>query len=115
MTASRLAVGALPGIEEREDNDRWKKPQVITLPVLVNGTIRNEDCDHFQFHCLSLHGNLFGQPFGPDLDPHVPASPPSNPNLERVGHAGIYGFDWLPKLNNKIGRHSLDRQTVYQL
>ena len=43
-------IGTLPEIQEAEDNDNWRKPQVITFPVLVNGVIRTEDWDHFGFH-----------------------------------------------------------------
>src|SRR4051794_14312498 len=45
-----MDVGALPEIQESEDNDNCRKPQPITLPVLVNGIIRSEDWDHFGFH-----------------------------------------------------------------
>lgn len=43
-------IGASPEIVEKESNDDFRKPEQITLPVLVNGTIRNEDWDHFRFH-----------------------------------------------------------------
>lgn len=41
-------IGSLPEIVELEKNDDWRKPQVIPLPVLVNGIIDNEDWDHFR-------------------------------------------------------------------
>lgn len=40
-------VGALPEIREVEKNDDWRKPQALSLPVLVNGIIADEDWDHF--------------------------------------------------------------------
>ncbi len=43
-------VSGLPEIREAEPNDDWRKAQPITLPVLVNGIIANEDWDHFRFH-----------------------------------------------------------------
>ena len=43
-------IGALPEIVEKENNDDWRKPQPISLPVLVNGDIGSEDWDHFSFH-----------------------------------------------------------------
>ena len=43
-------IGALPEIVEKENNDDWRKPQPISLPVLVNGEIGSEDWDHFKFH-----------------------------------------------------------------
>lgn len=43
-------IGALPEIREQEKNDDWRRPQPISLPVLVNGTIGVEDWDHFRFH-----------------------------------------------------------------
>lgn len=42
-------IGALPEIRESENNDDYRKPQPISLPVLVNGIIGNEDWDHFGF------------------------------------------------------------------
>lgn len=46
-------LGAVPEILEVEDNDDWHKPQLISLPVLVNGIIKSEDWDHFQFHAAA--------------------------------------------------------------
>src|SRR5260370_14306800 len=43
-------ISSLPEIREIESNDDWRKPQSITLPVLVNGIIGVEDWDHFRFH-----------------------------------------------------------------
>jgi hypothetical protein len=43
-------IGALPEIVEKENNDDWRNPQVISLPILVNGEIASEDWDHFKFH-----------------------------------------------------------------
>lgn len=40
-------IGALPEIKEVEPNDDWHKPQSISMPVLVNGVLGNEDWDHF--------------------------------------------------------------------
>jgi hypothetical protein len=45
-----LDIGALPEIQEKENNDDWRKPQAIALPVLVNGAIGSEDWDHFRIH-----------------------------------------------------------------
>lgn len=42
-------IGALPEIRETEKNDDYRKPQPISLPVLVNGIIADEDWDHFGF------------------------------------------------------------------
>lgn len=42
-------IGSLPEIAETENNDDWRKPQTIPLPILVNGIIGNEDWDHFRF------------------------------------------------------------------
>ena len=42
-------IGALPEIRESEKNDDYRKPQPISLPVLVNGIIGSEDWDHFGF------------------------------------------------------------------
>src|SRR6185369_7108154 len=52
-------IGALPEINEVEDNDLWRKPQPITLPVLVNGIIGSEDWDHFQFHAKAKETLIF--------------------------------------------------------
>ena len=41
-------IGGLPEVRESEKNDDWRKPQVVSLPVLVNGIIDNEDWDHFR-------------------------------------------------------------------
>ncbi|MBL8210883.1 MAG: hypothetical protein JNK87_09235 [Bryobacterales bacterium] len=41
-------IGALPEIVEAENNDDWRKPQAIALPILVNGNIGSEDWDHFR-------------------------------------------------------------------
>jgi hypothetical protein len=46
-------IGSLDEISEAEPNDDPRKPQKITLPVLVNGVIGNEDWDHFQFHAAA--------------------------------------------------------------
>lgn len=40
-------IGALPEIKEAEPNDDLHKPQSISMPVLVNGVLGNEDWDHF--------------------------------------------------------------------
>lgn len=42
-------IGALPEIRESEKNDDYRKPQPISLPILVNGIIGDEDWDHFGF------------------------------------------------------------------
>ncbi|HYI92997.1 MAG TPA: hypothetical protein VEX68_05600 [Bryobacteraceae bacterium] len=42
-------IGALPEIRETEKNDDYRKPQPISLPVLVKGIIADEDWDHFGF------------------------------------------------------------------
>ncbi len=52
-------VGALPEIREIENNDDWRKPQPISLPVLVNGVVGNEDWDHFRFHADARETIIF--------------------------------------------------------
>jgi len=52
-------IGALPEIVEKENNDDWRKPQVIALPVLVNGDIGTEDWDHFRFHAEAGQKMIF--------------------------------------------------------
>lgn len=43
VVAGIFDIGALPEIQEKENNDDWRKAQPIELPVLVNGNIGSED------------------------------------------------------------------------
>ena len=52
-------IGALPEIVEKENNDDWRKPQLISFPVLVNGEIGSEDWDHFRFHAEAGEKMIF--------------------------------------------------------
>lgn len=52
-------VGALPEIREKENNDDFRKPQAIALPVLVNGVLGDEDWDHFRFHAAAGETLIF--------------------------------------------------------
>ncbi|MEX2261297.1 MAG: hypothetical protein WD696_05065 [Bryobacteraceae bacterium] len=52
-------VGALPEVRETEPNDDWRKPQPLTLPVLVNGVIGAEDWDHFRFRAEAGEAIVF--------------------------------------------------------
>ncbi|HEU0120497.1 MAG TPA: PPC domain-containing protein [Bryobacteraceae bacterium] len=46
-------IGTLPEIREIEPNDDWRKAGLLPLPVLANGTLGNEDWDHFRFHAAA--------------------------------------------------------------
>jgi len=45
----RFMVGGSPEITEAEPNSDRSKPQAVTPPVTINGTVTNEDIDYFSF------------------------------------------------------------------
>ena len=70
-----FSVGALPELKESEPNNDFKKPQAIAINSTVNGTIENEDVDHFviegrrgQRINLELEGLRLGNTF---FDPYL--------------------------------------------
>lgn len=46
-------VGSLPEVQEKESNDDFRKPEPLTLPVLMNGSLGSEDWDHFRFRAAA--------------------------------------------------------------
>src|SRR6185436_1998027 len=43
-------VGALPGVDEKEPNHEFAKPQTIQPNVCIAGTLQNEDADYYRIH-----------------------------------------------------------------
>ena len=68
-------VGALPGLDEKEPNNDFDKPQSITPNVCVAGTLQNEDADYFRIQAkkgervsVEVEGIRLGQAY---FDPFV--------------------------------------------
>src|SRR5690606_40904 len=55
-------VGALPEMAEVEPNSEPTAPQVIPLGTVVNGVVKNEDVDFFQFEAKA------GEPISVEVD-----------------------------------------------
>ncbi|MBS1830377.1 MAG: hypothetical protein JST93_34060 [Acidobacteria bacterium] len=99
-------IGGLPEILEKEDNDNWKKPQVVTLPVLVNGNIGNEDWDHFRFHAEAGQTMIFdvsAARHGSRLDADVALLDERGEELAWVDDTTIYGDPHLEFTFAKTG------------
>jgi hypothetical protein len=68
-------VGALPGVDEKEPNNDFDKPQPIQQNVCVAGTLQNEDADYYRIHAkngerlsVEVEGIRLGQAY---FDPFV--------------------------------------------
>lgn len=68
-------VGALPKVDEKEPNNDFDKPQLITPNNCVAGTLQNEDADYYRLHAkkgerlsVELEGIRLGQAY---FDPFV--------------------------------------------
>lgn len=68
-------VGALPCVDEKEQNSEFDKPQPIALNTTVHGSIGNEDVDYFEVECkkgqrlsVEIEGMRLGTGF---WDPYV--------------------------------------------
>ncbi|MFN7934042.1 MAG: PPC domain-containing protein [Bryobacteraceae bacterium] len=99
-------IGGLPEILEKEDNDNWKKPQPVTLPVLVNGNIGNEDWDHFRFHAEAGQTMIFdvsAARHGSRLDADVALLDERGEELAWVDDTTIYGDPHLEFTFAKAG------------
>lgn len=99
-------IGALPEILEKEDNDNWKKPQPITLPVLVNGNIGTEDWDHFRFHAEAGETMIFdvsATRHGSRLDADVALLDERGEELAWVDDTTIFGDPHLTFTFTKPG------------
>ena len=99
-------IGALPEIREVENNDDWRKPQSITLPVLVNGVIGNEDWDHFRFHAEAHETLIFdvsATRHGSRLDADIALLDLNGQELAWVDDTTIYGDPHLEYTFEKSG------------
>ena len=97
-------------ILEVEDNDDWRKPQVIKLPVLVNGTIRSEDWDHFQFHAAAGETLIFdvsATRHGSRLDSDLALLDKQGNELAWVDDTTIFGDPHLVHTFEKEGDYIL--------
>ncbi len=101
-------IGALPEIIEKEDNDNWRKPQAIQLPVLVNGNIGTEDWDHFRFHADAGQKLIFdvsATRFGSRLDADAAILDEHGEELAWVDDSTITGDPHLEFTFPKAGEY----------
>lgn len=87
-------IGSIREMGEIENNDDWRKPQPIALPVLVNGNIGNEDWDHFRFHANAGERLVFdvsATRYGSRLDADVAILDLEGRELAWVDDTTIYG------------------------
>lgn len=94
VCAGAFDIGALPEVVETENNDHWRKPQPITLPVLVNGVIGNEDWDHFRFHASAGQKMIFdvsATRYGSRLDSDLAILDAQGRELAWVDDTTIFG------------------------
>ena len=101
-------IGALPEILEKEDNDNWRKPQAIQLPVLVNGNIGSEDWDHFRFHAEAGQKLIFdvsATRYGSRLDADVAILDEHGEELAWVDDTTITGDPHLEFTFPKAGEY----------
>jgi hypothetical protein len=98
-------IGGLPEILEKEGND-WRKPQAISLPVLVNGEIGSEDWDHFRFHAEAGQKMIFdvsATRHGSRLDADVAILDERGEELAWVDDTTIFGDPHLEFTFSKTG------------
>lgn len=99
-------IGGLPEIVEKEGNDDWRKPQPISLPVLVNGEIGSEDWDHFRFHAEAGQKMIFdvsATRHGSRLDADVAILDERGEELAWVDDTTIFGDPHLQYTFLKTG------------
>ena len=99
-------IGALPEIVEKENNDDWRKPQAISLPMLVNGEIGTEDWDHFKFHADAGQKMIFdvsATRHGSRLDTDVALLDERGEELAWVDDTAIFGDPHLEYTFAKTG------------
>jgi hypothetical protein len=103
-----LDIGALPEIQEKENNDDWRKPQPIEFPVLVNGNISNEDWDHFRFHASAgqlLVFDVSATRHGSRLDADIAILDERGNELAWVDDTTIFGDPHLEFTFEKAGEY----------
>ncbi|VTS05790.1 COG1470 family protein [Tuwongella immobilis] len=94
-------VGHLPEIQETEPNDRYSKPQVVTLPGVVNGRLeKGGDTDLFQ---TTLEA---GQTLVADLEAHEQIGSPMDGMLQVVDERGFV-------VAENVDFRGLDARVVY--
>ena len=101
-------IGALPEMLEKESNDDFRKPQPITLPVLVNGVLGNEDWDHFRFHASAGETLIFdvsATRHGSRLDADVAILDEHGQELAWVDDTSIFGDPHLTYTFEKSGEY----------
>ena len=101
-------IGALPEIREAEKNDDFRKPQQITLPVLVNGIINEEDWDHFRFDAKAGETLVFdvsATRHGSRLDADLAILDERGEELAWVDDVTIFGDPHLEYTFEKTGSY----------
>ena len=99
-------IGALPEIREVENNDDWRKPQPIAIPILVNGIIGNEDWDHFRVHAEAGETLIFdvsATRHGSRLDADLALLDERGSEIAWVDDTTIYGDPHLEHTFQKAG------------
>jgi hypothetical protein len=101
-------IGALPEIRESEKNDDFRKPQSISLPVLVNGLITDEDWDHFGFQAAAGETLVFdvsATRHGSRLDADLAILDSHGEELAWVDDSTIFGDPHLEYTFEKAGSY----------
>lgn len=101
-------IGALPEIRETETNDDFRKPQPVSLPVLVNGLITNEDWDHFRFEAKAGETLVFdvsATRHGSRLDADLAILDERGEELAWVDDSTIFGDPHLEYTFTKAGSY----------
>ncbi|HYI92174.1 MAG TPA: PPC domain-containing protein [Bryobacteraceae bacterium] len=99
-------IGALSETIEKENNDDWRKPPSISLPILVNGEIGSEDWDHFKFHAEAGQTMIFdvsATRHGSRLDADVAVLDEGGEELAWVDDTTIFGDPHLKFTFAKTG------------
>lgn len=101
-------IGTLPEIRESENNDDFRRPQKITLPVLVNGIVADEDWDHFSFSVMAgetLVFDLSATRHGSRLDADLGILDERGEELAWVDDSTIFGDPHLEYTFEKAGTY----------